>query len=145
MPYTHKKQGGKYVVYKKDTGERVGATAGNEEALKKYLAALHMHADENKQVEMKYIKTFEQFINESASDESESQEKIEKELQSNIIKKISELRESINAYKEFEAIEKNTIKSHHDTENNIINGLNKNIEEMEKLISDLNSLERNEK
>ena len=43
MPYTYKKQGDKYVVYKKDTGKRVGATKGTKEALKKYLAALHMH------------------------------------------------------------------------------------------------------
>ena len=43
MPYRYEKQGDKYVVYKKDSGKRVGATAGNKEALKKYLAALHMH------------------------------------------------------------------------------------------------------
>ena len=46
MPYTVKKQGSKYVVYKKDTGKRVGATAGNKEALRKYLAALHINAKE---------------------------------------------------------------------------------------------------
>lgn len=46
MPYKVKKQGDKYVVYKKDTGERVGATAGNKEALRKYLAALHINAKE---------------------------------------------------------------------------------------------------
>lgn len=45
MPYTYKKEGDKYVVYKKDGGKRVGATAGNKTALKKYLAALHMHAE----------------------------------------------------------------------------------------------------
>ena len=43
MPYTYKKEGDKYVVYKKDSGKRVGATKGTKEALKKYLAALHMH------------------------------------------------------------------------------------------------------
>lgn len=42
MPYTYKKEGDKYVVYKK-TGKRVGATKGTKEALKKYLAALYMH------------------------------------------------------------------------------------------------------
>lgn len=47
MPYKVKKQGSKYVVFKKDTGERVGATAGNKEALRKYLAALHINAKEN--------------------------------------------------------------------------------------------------
>ena len=46
MPYKVKKQGDKYVVYKKDTGDRVGATAGNKEALRKYLAALHLNANE---------------------------------------------------------------------------------------------------
>lgn len=47
MPYRVKKQGDKYVVYKKDTGERVGATAGNKEALRKYMAALHINAKES--------------------------------------------------------------------------------------------------
>lgn len=47
MPYRVAKQGDKYVVYKKDTGKRVGATAGNKEALRKYLAALHINAKES--------------------------------------------------------------------------------------------------
>ena len=47
MPYKVKKQGDKYIVYKKDTGKRVGATAGNKEALRKYLAALHLNANES--------------------------------------------------------------------------------------------------
>ena len=47
MPYTARKVGDKYVVYKKDTGKRVGATAGNKEALRKYLAALHINAKES--------------------------------------------------------------------------------------------------
>ncbi len=46
MPYKVKKQGDQYVVYKKDTDKRVGATAGNKEALRKYLAALHLNANE---------------------------------------------------------------------------------------------------
>lgn len=46
MPYRYEKQGDKYVVYKKDSGKRVGATAGNKEALKRYLAALHMHEND---------------------------------------------------------------------------------------------------
>ena len=46
MPYKYKKVGDEYVVYKK-SGERVGATAGNKEALRKYLAALHINAKEN--------------------------------------------------------------------------------------------------
>jgi hypothetical protein len=40
MPYKVK---GK-CVYKKDTGKKVGCTKGS---VKKYLAALHMHADES--------------------------------------------------------------------------------------------------
>ncbi len=47
MPYKVKKQGDKYVVYKKDTGKRVGATAGNKEALRKYMAALHINTKES--------------------------------------------------------------------------------------------------
>lgn len=47
MPYKYKKVGDEYVVYKKDSGERVGATAGNKEALRKYLAALHINANES--------------------------------------------------------------------------------------------------
>jgi hypothetical protein len=43
MPYTYKKVGDKYAVYKKDGGKLVGKTKGTKEALKKYLAALHMH------------------------------------------------------------------------------------------------------
>ena len=43
MPYTHKRVGDQYCVYKKDTGKKVGCTDGNEEALRKYLAALHIN------------------------------------------------------------------------------------------------------
>ncbi len=43
MPYTYKKQGNKYCVYKKDGGKKVGCTAGNKAALKRYMTALHMH------------------------------------------------------------------------------------------------------
>ena len=42
MPYTYKKEDGKYVVYKKG-GKKVGTTGGTKEELKKYLAALHIH------------------------------------------------------------------------------------------------------
>ena len=45
MPYSVKKQGDQYAVYKKDTGKLVGKTKGTKEALRKYLAALHMHAE----------------------------------------------------------------------------------------------------
>lgn len=46
MPYKYKKVGDKYVVYKK-SGKRVGATDGDKESLRKYLAALHINAKEN--------------------------------------------------------------------------------------------------
>lgn len=46
MPYRYEKQGDKYVVYKKDSGKSVGATDGNKESLKKYLAALHMNEND---------------------------------------------------------------------------------------------------
>lgn len=49
MPYSYKKVGDQYCVYKKDGGEKVGCTDGNKEALKKYLAALHINANEQKQ------------------------------------------------------------------------------------------------
>jgi hypothetical protein len=47
MPYVARLKDNKYVVYKKKAdgtpGERVGTTAGNKPALKRYLAALHMN------------------------------------------------------------------------------------------------------
>jgi len=43
MPYTYKKQGSKYCVYKKHGGKKVGCTAGTKTALKRYLNALHMN------------------------------------------------------------------------------------------------------
>jgi hypothetical protein len=48
MPYSYHKEGDKYVVTKKDTGKVVGRTKGTKEALKKYLAALHINANEGK-------------------------------------------------------------------------------------------------
>jgi hypothetical protein len=53
MPYTHKKVGDQYVVYK--GSKKVGATKGTKEALKKYLAALHI-ADEKTKKESKSLK-----------------------------------------------------------------------------------------
>lgn len=47
MPYTAKKVGDQYCVYKKDGGGKVGCTDGNKEALHKYLAALHINANES--------------------------------------------------------------------------------------------------
>lgn len=54
MPYTYKKTGEKYTVYKKNPdgtfGEKVGTTQGTKEALKKYLAALHINTMKNETV-----------------------------------------------------------------------------------------------
>lgn len=60
MPYTAKKVGDQYCVYKKDGGEKVGCTDGNKESLRKYLAALHLNAKENTMLEQlrKQIHTF---------------------------------------------------------------------------------------
>jgi GNAT superfamily N-acetyltransferase len=44
MPYTHRKEGNKNCVYKKDSGAKVGCTKGS---VKKYLAALHANTDES--------------------------------------------------------------------------------------------------
>ena len=44
MPYTTKKEGGKYCVYKGN--KKVGCTKGTKEAKNKYLAALHAAEDE---------------------------------------------------------------------------------------------------
>jgi len=52
MPYSVRKEGGKYAVYKKDTGKLVGRTKGTKEALRKYLAALHMNAENIKNESM---------------------------------------------------------------------------------------------
>lgn len=47
MPYTARKVGNQYCVFKKDGGKKVGCTDGTKEALKKYLAALHLNAKES--------------------------------------------------------------------------------------------------
>ena len=47
MPYTARKVGDQYCVFKKDGGEKVGCTDGNKESLRKYMAALHLNAKEN--------------------------------------------------------------------------------------------------
>ncbi len=44
MPYTHRKEGDKNCVYKKEDGSKVGCTKGN---VNKYLAALHANANES--------------------------------------------------------------------------------------------------
>lgn len=57
MPYIARKQNNKYVVYKKKAdgsiGEKVGTTDGTKEALRKYMAALHIHTHESIQEHMK--------------------------------------------------------------------------------------------
>jgi hypothetical protein len=54
MPYTHKKVGTKYVVYKK--GKKVGETQGTKIALDKYLAALHIADKKSAKKESKSLK-----------------------------------------------------------------------------------------
>lgn len=46
MPYSYKKVGNKYCVYKKGTNEKIGCTDANKESLRKYLAALHINTNE---------------------------------------------------------------------------------------------------
>lgn len=58
MPYTARKVGDQYCVFKKDGGKRVGCTDGNKEALRKYMAALHLNANESK------IDTIKQIVRE---------------------------------------------------------------------------------
>ena len=54
MPYTHKKVGSKFVVYKK--GKKVGETEGTKTALNKYLAALHIADKKSAKKESKSLK-----------------------------------------------------------------------------------------
>ena len=54
MPYTHKKVGSKFVVYKK--GKKVGETEGTKTALNKYLAALHIADKKSTKKESKSLK-----------------------------------------------------------------------------------------
>lgn len=56
MPYRTRKEDGKYCVYKKDGGKKVGCTKGTEEARKKYLAALHSAEDEEYEAGKYYAK-----------------------------------------------------------------------------------------
>jgi hypothetical protein len=60
MPYTHKKVGNKYAVYKK--GKKVGETEGTKTALNKYLAALHI-ADKPKKESLNEAQMKPQFAN----------------------------------------------------------------------------------
>jgi hypothetical protein len=71
MPYSYHKQGDKYVVIKKDTGKEVGRTKGTKEALKKYLAALHINANENKTMKKSELtKMIQEVIKEVLSEQS---------------------------------------------------------------------------
>lgn len=58
MPYTHKKVGTKFVVYKK--GKKVGETDGTKTALNKYLAALHIADKKSAKKEVKSLKENQQ-------------------------------------------------------------------------------------
>lgn len=71
MPYSYHKQGDKYVVTKKDTGKVVGHTKGTKEALNKYLAALHINANENKTMKKSELtKMIQEVIKEVLSERS---------------------------------------------------------------------------
>jgi len=63
MPYSVRKVNGKYCVFKKGGGKKVGYTKGTETAKKKYLAALHANADEEESK-----KTFKEFFQENFID-----------------------------------------------------------------------------
>ena len=63
MPYSVRKVDGKYCVYKKDGGKKVGCTKGTEAAKEKYLAALHANADEEEPK-----KTFKEYFEENYAD-----------------------------------------------------------------------------
>lgn len=75
MPYKYKKVGDKYVVYKKDTGKRVGATAGNKEALRKYLAALHIRANEGANVQNTTLEQLQTYIHNIIKEELQKNNK----------------------------------------------------------------------
>lgn len=72
MPYTHKKVGTQYCVYKKDTGEKVGCTDGNKEALRKYLAALHINAKESTEKEKSVLEHLRAYIRKVVLQESKA-------------------------------------------------------------------------
>ena len=63
MPYSVRKVNGKYCVFKKGGGKKVGCNKGTETAKKKYLAALHANADEEESK-----KTFKEFFQENFID-----------------------------------------------------------------------------
>ena len=71
MPYSYHKQGDQYIVTKKDTGKEVGRTKGTKEALNKYLAALHINANENKTMKKSELtKMIQEVIKEVLSERS---------------------------------------------------------------------------
>jgi ribosomal protein L17 len=89
MPYSYHKDGDKYVVTKKDTGKEVGRTKGTKEALKKYLAALHINANEGKTNTMKkseLTKMIQEVIKEVISEQMSSNKITEAYVPDNIKK-----------------------------------------------------------
>jgi hypothetical protein len=89
MPYSYHKDGDKYVVTKKDTGKEVGRTKGTKEALKKYLAALHINANEGKINTMKkseLTKMIQEVIKEVISEQMSSNKITEAYVPDNIKK-----------------------------------------------------------
>lgn len=63
MPYTYKKIGNKYCVYKKDTKKLVGCTKGS---IKKYLGALHANVSDvqKEELKIKIKKIIKEMLNE---------------------------------------------------------------------------------
>jgi hypothetical protein len=71
MPYSYHKKSDQYIVTKKDTGKEVGRTKGTKEALNKYLAALHINANENKTMKKSELtKMIQEVIKEVLSERS---------------------------------------------------------------------------
>lgn len=61
MPYTYKKEDGKYCVYKKEDGSKVGCTDGTKEALKKYMGALHSN-EEDEDLPVTFMECYNKLI-----------------------------------------------------------------------------------
>jgi hypothetical protein len=75
MPYRYQKEGDKYVVYKKGSSERVGATKGTKEALRKYLAALAINTESVTPERLREAqKKFGKFMKESYDVTTQSEE-----------------------------------------------------------------------
>jgi hypothetical protein len=98
----------------------------------------------NKRI-MKYIKTFEQFINESKiNEDNEQQEKLEHDLQAEIGKAVNHLESAVQAYAEFESKEKDANPEHHKVEADIIDKLKVHVGGLKSLVQGLDTEEEDE-